>query len=74
MAVWVPLLRFSAEFPDTGDLQAIDETGFDRQLASHHYAKRTDYAFRSVKLTELVGFDTSTVWDIHRSMQQPHDV
>ncbi|WP_224270893.1 IS5 family transposase [Haloprofundus salinisoli] len=73
MAVWRSLLRLSANFHDTGDVQAIDATGFDRHSASRHYANRTDYTFRSVKTTALVDCDTSAELDIHCSTKQPHD-
>ncbi len=54
-------------------MQAIDATGFDRYLASHHYTNRTDYTVRSVKMMALVDGETSTMLDIHCSMKQPHD-
>jgi len=73
MAVWRTLLRLSADLHDTGDVQAIDATGFDRHSASRHYANQTGYTFRSVKTTALVDCETSTVLDIHCSMKQPHD-
>ena len=73
MAVWRTLLRLSADLHDTGDVQAIDATGFDRHSASRHYANRTGYTFRSVKTTALVDCETSTILDIHCSMKQPHD-
>lgn len=47
MAIWRTLLRLSADLHDTGEVQAIEATGFDRHSASHHYANRTDYTFRS---------------------------
>jgi len=73
MAVWRTLLRLSADLHDTGNVQAIDATGFDRHSASHHYANRTNYTFKSVKTTALVDCETSIVLDIHCSMKQPHD-
>ncbi|QRY22490.1 IS5 family transposase [Halobacterium sp. GSL-19] len=73
MAVWRTPLRLSADLHDTGDVQAIDATGFDRHSASRHYADRADYTFKSVKTTALVDCETSTVLDIHCSMKQPHD-
>lgn len=73
MVVWRTLLRFSSDFHDTGDVQAIDATGFNRHSASRHYANRTDYTFRSVKTTALVDCESRTVLDIHCSMKQPHD-
>ena len=38
MAVWRSFLRQSADLVQTGSVQAIDATGFDRQDASRHYA------------------------------------
>lgn len=73
MAVWRTLLRLSADLHDTGEVQAIDATGFDRHSASRHYANQTDYTFRSVKTTALVDCETGAVLDVHCSMQQPHD-
>ena len=73
MSVWRVLLRLSADLHDTGEVQAIDATGFDRHSASHHYANRTDYTFKSVKTTALVDCETSIVLDIHCSTRQPHD-
>lgn len=73
MAVWRTLLRLSADLHDTGDVQAIDATGFDRHSASRHYANRTNYTFRSVKTTALINCETGVVLDIHCSTKQPHD-
>ncbi|WP_123622863.1 IS5 family transposase [Halorubrum sp. CSM-61] len=73
MSVWRVLLRLSADLHDTGEVQAIDATGFDRHSASHHYANRTDYTIKSVKTTALVDCETSIVLDIHCSTRQPHD-
>ncbi|MFW6436778.1 MAG: IS5 family transposase [Halococcoides sp.] len=73
MAVWRSLLRHSADLVQTGSVQAIDATGFDRQSASRHYANRTNYRFKAVKTTALVDCENSVVLDIHCSMKQPHD-
>jgi IS5 family transposase len=73
MAIWRTLLRLSANLHDTGDVQVIDATGFDRHSASCHYSDRTHYTFRSVKTTALVDCETSTVLDIHCSVTKPHD-
>lgn len=73
MAVWRTLLRLSADLQDTGDVQAIDTTDFDRHSVSRHYANRTDYTFRSVKATALVDCQASIILDIHCSTKQPHD-
>lgn len=45
MAVWYILLRLYTDLYDTGEVQAVDTTGFDRHSASRHYANRTDYTF-----------------------------
>ena len=73
MRIWRVLLRLSAELQESGDVQAIDATGFDRVAASQHYANRTNYTFKSVKTTALVDCSTSKILDIHCSMKQPHD-
>ncbi len=73
IGIWRTILRLPADLHDTGDVQAIDATGFDRHSASRHYANRTEYTFRSVKTTALVDCETSSVLDIHCSMKQPHD-
>jgi len=56
MRIWRVLLRLSAQLQDPGETQAIDATGFDQVAASHHYANRTTYIFRSVKTTALVDY------------------
>lgn len=73
MRIWRVLLRLSAELKDPGGIHAIDATGFDWIAASHHYASRTNYSFRSVKTTVLVDCSTSQILNIHCSMKQPHD-
>lgn len=54
ITVWRTLLRLSADLHDTGNVQAIDTTGFGRHSDSRHYANRTDYTFISVKTATLV--------------------
>ena len=61
MTVRRTLLRLSADLRDTGDVQAIDATGFDRHSASRHYVNRTDYTFRPVKATALVDCEASII-------------
>lgn len=73
MTLWRVLLRLSAELHETGGVQAIDATGFDRRAASRRYARRTKYTFTAVKTTVLVDCKTSTILDIHCSMKRPHD-
>jgi len=73
MTLWRVLLRLSADLHETGRVQAIDATGFDRRAASRRYARRTNYTFTAVKTTVLVDCKTSTILDIHCSMKRPHD-
>jgi len=73
MRVWRVLLWLSVQLQDSGDIQAIDATGFDRVAASQHYANHTNYSFRSVKTTALEDYSTNLILDIHSSMKQPHD-
>jgi IS5 family transposase len=73
MRIWRVLLRLSAQLHETGDVQAIDATGFDRVAASQQYANRTSYTFQSVKTTALVDCSSNHILDIHCSMRQPHD-
>jgi len=65
MPVWRRYLELSAKLHETGEIQAIDATGMDRIAASHHYAKRTNYTFRSVKTTALIDCKTGAILDIH---------
>lgn len=46
MTVWRTLLRLSTDHHNTGDVQAIDATGFDRRSVNRHYANRMDYTFK----------------------------
>jgi len=69
MRIWRVLLRLSTQLEDTGVVQAIDARGFDRVAASHHYATRTKYAFRSVKTILLVDCSISLILDIHCLME-----
>jgi len=72
MAVWCVLLRVWVDLSQTGDVQAIGATGFDRRSARRRYARRTNYSFSVVKTTVLVDCQTSTILDIHCSMKRPH--
>lgn len=73
MRIWRVLLRLSAALHDTGSVQAIDASGFDRNTASRHYAQRTSYTFKAVKTTLLVDCESGTILDVHCSVKQPHD-
>ena len=73
MGVWRRFLDLTSELHNLGEIQAIDATGVDRIAASQHYAKRTNYMFKTVKTTILMDCSTGTILDIHCSMTQPHD-
>jgi IS5 family transposase len=68
---WRAFLGASAE-KRTGHA-AIDSTGFDRDQPSRHYANRTDYRVRALKVTALVDVETLYITDIHATTSKKHD-
>ncbi len=52
---------------------AIDSTGFDRDQPSRHYANRTHYRVRALKVTTLVDVETLYITDIHSTTSKKHD-
>jgi len=52
---------------------AIDSTGFDRDQPSRHYANRTHYRVRALKVTALVDVETLYITDIHSTTSKKHD-
>jgi Transposase and inactivated derivatives, IS5 family len=52
---------------------AIDSTGFDRDQPSRHYANRTNYRVRALKVTALVDVETLYITDIHSTTSKKHD-
>lgn len=54
MKIWRVLLRLSSELHDTADHAAMDATFFDRETASKHYCRRTNYRVQTLKTTALV--------------------
>ena len=68
---WRAFLGASAEKP-TGHA-AIDSTGFDRDQPSRHYANRTHYRVRALKVTALVDVETLYITDIHSTTSKKHD-
>ena len=48
-ALWQVLLRLSAQLHEPSGHAAIDVTFFDRENASKHYCRRTNYGFRRSK-------------------------
>lgn len=45
------VLKYSTNFAETGDVQAIDASGYSRNNFSNKYRKRTNYTFKSLKTT-----------------------
>ena len=73
IAIWRVLLRLSAQLHDPSGHAAIDATFFDRENASRHYCRRTDYRVQTLKATALVDTDTQAVLDVHCTMSRRHD-
>ncbi|RCU43682.1 IS5 family transposase [Haloplanus salinus] len=72
-ALWRVLLRLSAQLHDVSGHAAIDATFFDRETASKHYCRRTNYRVQTLKTTALVDTETQAVLDVHCSTGKPHD-
>ena len=54
MAVWRVLLRLSAQLHEPSGHAAMDATFFDRENASKHYCRRTNYRVQTLKLGSTV--------------------
>ena len=73
MEIWRVLLRLSAQLHDTADHTAMDATFFDRETASKHYCRRTNYRVQTLKTTALVDTKTQAVLDVHCTTEKRHD-
>ncbi|MBC9987865.1 IS5 family transposase [Haloferax sp. AS1] len=73
MKVWRVLLRLSPELHDLSGHAAIDATFFDRENASKHYCRRTDYRVQTLKATALVDTETQAILDVHCTTEKTHD-
>ena len=73
MKIWRVLLRLSAQLHDTADHAAMDATFFDRETASKHYCRRTNYRVQTLKTTALVDTKTQAVLDVHCTTEKRHD-
>ncbi|GAA0471242.1 hypothetical protein GCM10008985_30160 [Halococcus dombrowskii] len=67
------LLRLSAQLHEPSGHAAIDATFFDRENASRHYCRRTDYRVQTLKATALVDTDTQAALDVHCTTSRRHD-
>ncbi|WP_254809727.1 IS5 family transposase [Natronosalvus amylolyticus] len=73
MEVWRVLLRLSAQLHETADHAAMGATFFDRETASKHYCRRTNYRVQTLKTTALVDTKTQAVLDVHCTTEKRHD-
>jgi len=64
-ALWRVLLRLSARLHDPTGHAAIDATFFDRETASKHYCRRTNYRVQTLKTTALVDIESHAILDVH---------
>jgi len=72
-ALWRVLLRLSAQLHDPSGHAAIDATFFDRENASKHYCRRTNYRVQTLKTTALVDTETQAILDVHCTTEKRHD-
>ncbi len=73
MAVWRVLLRLSAQLHEQSGHAAMDATFFDRENASKHYCRRTNYRVQTLKTTALVDTASQAVLDVHCTTEKRHD-
>ncbi|GAB7021205.1 IS5 family transposase [Halostagnicola bangensis] len=73
MEVWRVLLRLSAQLHEPSGHTAMDATFFDRENASKHYCRRTNYRVQTLKTTALVDTASQAVLDVHCTTKKRHD-
>ncbi|QUJ70863.1 IS5 family transposase [Haloarcula marismortui] len=72
-AIWRVLLRLSAQEHEPSGHAAIDATFFDRENASKHYCRRTNYRVQTLKATALVDTESQAILDVHCTTEKRHD-
>jgi len=72
-ALWRVLLRLSAQLHKTSGHAAIDGTFFDRENASKHYCRRTNYRVQTLKATALIDTESQAILDVHCTTEKRHD-
>ena len=72
-AMWRVLLRLSSQLHYLSGHAAIDATFFDRENASKHYCRRTNYRVQTLKATALVDTESQAVLDVHCTTEKRHD-
>ena len=73
MKIWRVLLRLSAQLHDLSGRAAIDATFFDRENASKHYCRRTNYRVQTLKTTALIDTSSQAILDVHCTTEKRHD-
>ncbi len=73
MAVWRVLLRRQAQLHEPSGHAAMDATFFDRENASKHYCRRTNYRVQTLKTTALVNTESQAILDVHCTTEKRHD-
>ncbi|ELY99551.1 ISH9-type transposase [Natrialba aegyptia DSM 13077] len=51
----------------------MDTTFFDRENASKHYCRRTNYRVQTLKTTALVDTESQAILDVHCTTEKRHD-
>ncbi len=51
----------------------IDATFFDRENASRHYCRRTNYRVQTLKTSALVDTENQAILDVHCTTEKRHD-
>jgi len=67
------LLRLSAQLHEPSGHAAMDATFFDRENASKHYCRRTNYRVQTLKTTALVDTESQAILDVHCTTKKRHD-
>lgn len=73
IAVWQVLLRLSAQLHEPSGHAAMDTTFFDRENASKHYCRRTNYRVQTLKTTALVDTESQAVLGVHCPTEERHN-
>jgi IS5 family transposase len=67
------VLRLSAQLHDPTGHADIDATFFDRENASKHYCRRTNYRVQTLKITDLVDTESRAILDVHCTTEKRHE-
>ena len=70
----VVLLSLSAQLHGPSNHAAIDATFFDRESASKHYCRRTNYRAQTLKTTALVDTESQVILEVHWATEKRHDI